>query len=128
MSRNSSASYQLPELASILRHRGYAVRANRNCKQVSDASLSWAQESQLKSDSPLRVLDLEKIKRAKLGLLSSAAFSSCDAFQLRVATDMWTLLYSFSELRPMLSQSEDLLQMYVMLICRASSANIHVFV
>ena len=80
---DSSATFQLPDLPSLV--RSFELRANKNCKWVSDASIN-----QLVSPGNLSIQRSE-LERLDAGLLASVCFPTCDGPQLRLAADFCTL-------------------------------------
>ena len=80
----TSASYQLPDVLEGC--RSLTLRTNHHCRSVTEASLKW-----LDTVPGISKDDLEYVNSAKFGLLASLCFPTCDAPQLQMVTDFWTL-------------------------------------
>ncbi|PPQ90350.1 hypothetical protein CVT25_007752 [Psilocybe cyanescens] len=84
-------SFQLPDLLGII--NPLELRTNRHCRYATDASEKWLNETGLFS-----VDELSYLRSTKIGLLCALCFPTCDSPQLRVLTDLSTLLF-YSGLR-----------------------------
>ncbi|KAF9559391.1 terpenoid synthase [Agrocybe pediades] len=100
---SSNRSFQLPDLLSIV--KPLELRTNRHCRAVTDASEKWFTGT-LKEQGELTETELSYLRPMKAGLLCSLCFPTCDAPQLRILTDLTTLLlysgfrdYSFNDCR-----------------------------
>jgi len=101
---SSNRSFQLPDLLNIV--KALELRTNRHCRLVTDASEKWFTGT-LKEQGELSESELSYLRPIKAGLLCSLCFPTCDAPQLRILTDLTTLLlysgfrdYSFNDCQP----------------------------
>ncbi|KAG7440987.1 terpenoid synthase [Guyanagaster necrorhizus] len=81
------ASFQLPDILSY--SRSFNLRANKHCRRITDASEAWIRTQ----DPPiLNEAECETLTGVKAGLLASLCFPTCDGPQLRLFTDLCTLM------------------------------------
>lgn len=85
-------SFQLPDLLGII--RSLELRTNRLCRFATDTSEKWFFEE----TNCLSTAELSYLHSTKLGLLAALCFPTCDAPQLRLLTDVLTMLF-YSHLR-----------------------------
>ena len=110
---SSTISYKLPDLAILT--RTFELRTNQNCRAVSVASEKWLSEPVNGTD----ILDASEREALgggvetglllRLGLLASLCYPTCDAQQLRLATDFLGLLFC-SNYQVIMLQRDALLQ------------------
>ena len=79
-------SYQIPNLPKLVGDK-FRLRTNRHCRNVTEASQKWVEEQGFLDEDELKALP-----KARLGLLASLCFTTCDSNQLKVATDFFTVL------------------------------------
>lgn len=105
MSSATSLSFQLPDL--LRECQDIPLRTNRHCYSVTQASEKWllGQDTTVCRNTaiPAAVISIlsrdecARLKGMKVGLLSALCFPTCDASQLRVVTDLWTLIMYTNE-------------------------------
>jgi hypothetical protein len=88
-----SHSYQLPDLLGII--SCLELRTNRFCRFATDTSEKWI----LEETDCISPAELSYLHSTKLGLLAALCFPTCDAPQLRLLTDLLTMLF-YSNIRP----------------------------
>lgn len=88
-----SHSYQLPDLLGII--SCLELRTNRFCRFATDTSEKWVFEE----TNCISRAELSYLHSTKLGLLAALCFPTCDAPQLRLLTDLLTMLF-YSNIRP----------------------------
>lgn len=86
-----SNSYQVPDLAKLCSDH-FELRANEHCRLVGEASCRWADEHAFLDKEERTVLP-----DVQVSLLASLCFPTCDIPQLRVATDLLTLLFYWQD-------------------------------
>ena len=85
-------SFQLPDLLGII--SCLELRTNRFCRFATDTSERWFFE-EIDCFSPT---ELSYLRSTKFGLLAALCFPTCDAPQLRLLTDLLTMLF-YSNIR-----------------------------
>ncbi|ESK89940.1 hypothetical protein Moror_788 [Moniliophthora roreri MCA 2997] len=94
----SNSSYQLPDLLSLT--RPFDLRTNKSCRTIGIESEQWLTDlsSELEyDDTTLKPAEVQLIPKLKIGLLASLCFPTCDAPQLRLASDFWALIIVSNE-------------------------------
>ncbi|KAL4062649.1 isoprenoid synthase domain-containing protein [Scleroderma yunnanense] len=81
---HSTVCVQLPDILSIC--SPFELRTNRHCKAVSQASEKWL------TDSGSRALASMNWRSLKVGLLAAACYPTADVPQLKLITDVLSLL------------------------------------
>lgn len=85
-----SASFQIPDLLNFC--RSFDLRANCHCRAATIASEKWLSSDGL-SNAFLASEECKTLQSTKIGLLASLCFPTCDAPQLRLITDFFSLLF-----------------------------------
>ena len=93
-------NFQIPDLTKLCsEHRDLELRVNEHCHAVGLESRQWVEQQGLlvfkstsnTSDSELEDA-LKKLEGTQIPLLASLWYPTCDFTQLRVVTDLLTLL------------------------------------
>jgi len=85
-------TFQLPDLILLTDPLTYSLRVNQHCRAVSEASGAWLQSLGLDLDVD-SINELGSLKGLKLGLLAALMFPACDPPQLRLLTDVLSLMF-----------------------------------
>ncbi|KAF8645362.1 hypothetical protein AX16_007865 [Volvariella volvacea WC 439] len=90
---STRTSFQLPDLLNLT--RPFELRTNRYCRDATEASEAWFM-SLASGPAPklaLAAAELDGLKSIKAGLLAALCFPTVDAPQLRLLTDVLTVVF-----------------------------------